>query len=492
MVLDRLRPLPRSARSPSAVDLETSKPLKDAFGSRIDNDTDEDSDDSQLVTFPPQANTLLLSSFSRLSHRTSTNASYRTCRMGPRGFKLKVTGRSFRTLSLILLSIFGILALFLFPWRKPRSDLDLRQLRTLENPLDPLALHNLSAPDGSIYASFLGVGATVQSLLVKDRWGAFRDIVLGFDNASEYLNNPINPRFGSIVGRYANRIKNCSFTMPGNPSQVYHTTPNDHEGLDTLHGGKPGWDLRPFKVEVKNLSYIAFSLIDGDGEQGFPSQVFSKVEYELLPGAKWKTKISATAGGKTPLMASSHVYWNLDAYMADEPASEHFLQLNAPLHILVDGFLIPTGKIESVAKTPLDFTQATRIGARLNQTEGLCGKGCKGYDNAFVYDTSRSLNAPAMHLWSEKSGIKMSVTTDQLGVQLYTCNNIHSDNSSIKPIPRKRSQTNLKAIYENHSCVVIEQQGFIDAINNPHWQIDSIYGPDRPYEWNSVYEFSVT
>ncbi|KAH9808315.1 galactose mutarotase-like domain-containing protein [Melampsora americana] len=357
-------------------------------------------------------------------------------------------------------------------------DLYKYQSSSLGNQSDPLDLHHLSASDGSIHASFIGLGASIQSLMVKDRSGSFRDIVLGYDNISQYLHDPAYPRFGSIVGRYANRIKNSTFTLSGRDKRTYKVTPNEHNDQNTLHGGKPGWDRRPFDVQNKSLSQITFSIVDPNGEQGFPNQVVGKIEYELLPGAKWRTRMTGVADGFTPIMLSSHVYWNLDAYAANSSASDHLIQMNAPSYIVTDGNLIPTGEIASVAKTALDFNQSRTIGSLFDQTKGLCGTGCIGYANT------------VMEMWSEASGIKMSVITDQSSAQIYTCNAIEPIDSSIRSIPRKSSHHGPNAIYENHSCVVIEQQSFIDGINNPQWGLNQIYGPDRPYEWNSIYHFT--
>lgn len=397
-------------------------------------------------------------------------------------------------IALVLLCITVMICLMTVPWSglstSVAPDLYKYQSIPLGNQSDPLDIHHLSASDGSIHASFIGLGASIQSLMVKDRSGSFRDIVLGYDNISQYLNDPAYPRFGSIVGRYANRIKNSTFTLSGRDKRSYKVTPNEHNGQNTLHGGNPGWDRRPFDVQNKSLSQITFTIVDPNGEQGFPNQVVGKIEYELLPGAKWRTRMTGVADGLTPIMLSSHVYWNLDAYAANSSASDHLIQMNAPSYIVTDGNLIPTGEIASVARTALDFNKSRKIGSLLNRTEGLCGTGCIGYDNALVYHPHRSNKDEVMKMWSEESGIKMSVITDQSSVQIYTCNGIQPTDRSIKPIPRKASHYGPDAIYENHSCVVIEQQSFIDGINNPQWGINQIYGPDRPYEWNSVYHFT--
>ncbi|PLW40907.1 hypothetical protein PCASD_10745 [Puccinia coronata f. sp. avenae] len=41
----------------------------------------------------------------------------------------------------------------------------------LENHLNAFAVHNISAPNGSIYGSIVGIGASFQSLFVKDCHG---------------------------------------------------------------------------------------------------------------------------------------------------------------------------------------------------------------------------------------------------------------------------------------------------------------------------------
>jgi hypothetical protein len=53
---------------------------------------------------------------------------------------------------------------------------------SLELATGTITPYNLTAPDGSIKATFLNYGATLQQLWVKDKTGKFRDVVLGFDD----------------------------------------------------------------------------------------------------------------------------------------------------------------------------------------------------------------------------------------------------------------------------------------------------------------------
>ena len=71
------------------------------------------------------------------------------------------------------------------------------------------------------------------------------------------------------MGRYANRIKNGTFSINGVTS---HIPENEHGGLDTLHGGTVGYDQRNFTVVSHNTSTITFSFLD-QGLEGFPGSV---------------------------------------------------------------------------------------------------------------------------------------------------------------------------------------------------------------------------
>ena len=60
-------------------------------------------------------------------------------------------------------------------------------------------------------ATIITYGARIQSFLVPDKEGNFRDIVLGFDTAKGYEEETFY--MGAIVGPHANRIQNAEFTI---------------------------------------------------------------------------------------------------------------------------------------------------------------------------------------------------------------------------------------------------------------------------------------
>ncbi|KLO14301.1 galactose mutarotase-like protein [Schizopora paradoxa] len=362
-------------------------------------------------------------------------------------------------------------------------------LRTLAaSDPDPFETLTIKAPDGSITANFIRAGAHITNLFVKDKVGVFRDIILGYDDRSLYLSDPAHPYFGPVVGRYANRIKNATFTLPG--GGTFHTGANENHGLDTLHGGFIGFDLHIWNLTSQSSSSLTFSLLDPNGTEGFPGTVTTTVTYALQDNAEWKISMSARTDSETPIMLSSHTYWNLDAYHYSQDVSDHFLQLQADQFVATDGILIPTGELANVTGTPLDFRQPATLGSRIPETSGtnLCGTGCVGFDNCWIYEKNTSDAAPKMSLWSLKSGIRLDILTDQIAAQVYTCNGI----AATRNITRKADHGGSNgAVYADHSCVVLEQQSLIDAINNPQWGVNQFVEPKDTYEWNSLYKFSI-
>ncbi|KAI0071083.1 galactose mutarotase-like protein [Panus rudis PR-1116 ss-1] len=379
---------------------------------------------------------------------------------------------SFGAKSLLLVSLFLWAEASILDARKP----------------DPFKKVSLVAPDGSARADFIPFGATTTNFWVKDKHGKIRDVLLGFDNHTLYQSDAKgHPYFGPIVGRYANRIKNGTFSIPisKNPPpsgpNVFHVPENENNGTDTLHGGTNGFDRRVWSIAAQTKSSVTFTLVDPDGTQGFPGTVHATVQYTLAPHATWNINMHATATKKTPIMLSGHHYWNLEAYEETQDLVGHVAQFDASRVIATDGHLIPTGKLLNVGDTALDFRKAKSI-----------GKSCVGFDNCWIHDKVKK-NKPVFSIWSNNSGIRLDVTTNQPALQanwrsrVYTCNGIF--NASL-PIPRKTSQGGPNAFYENHSCVVIEQESWIDAINNPEFHVNQIYAPGRDYNWEATYAFS--
>ncbi|KAM5537817.1 hypothetical protein V8D89_008585 [Ganoderma adspersum] len=350
----------------------------------------------------------------------------------------------------------------------------------------PFDVTTLRAPDGSITAKFVSFGATMTELWVRDRAGDARDVVLGYDDNTKLLTDPAHPVFNPIVGRYANRIKNGTFSIPitkdpqPDAPNVYHIPTNDHDGQDTLHGGIYGWDRRNWTVLARTDTSVTYHHLDA-ADEGFLGDVEATVTHSVENGGTLRTSVHATATEKTPIMLTQHIYWNLDAFQGADDVLAHQLHVDASRVVAVDGDAIPTGDLIDVGGTPFDFRETQKIGARWNDTVDLCGGGCQGYDNCWIYDHSEQAR-PGVSLWSDLSGIRLDVTTDNPAVQVYTGYWLDT--------PRKVVHGGPDVNYTKWSAVAIEQEGYIDAINTPEWGVDQIYYPGKDYNWESVYKFS--
>ncbi|KAJ7253171.1 galactose mutarotase-like protein [Mycena rebaudengoi] len=345
----------------------------------------------------------------------------------------------------------------------------------------PFEVTTLSAPDGSITAKFVPFGATLTELWVKDKKGGLRDVVPGYDNNSRLLTDPGHPVLNPIVGRYANRIKNGTFSIPitkypqSNGPGVYHTPKNDHNNEVTLHGGIYGWDRRNWTTVDSSPTSVTFQHID-TADEGFPGTVTVRATHTVSNGGILHTSVHATATEKTPIMITQHIYWNLDAFQdGSNDILAHQLRMAASRVIEVDGDGIPTGKLLSVPGTNFDFRTQRPIG------EAFKDPNFRGYDHPWIYDDN-SESVAGTTLFSELSGIRLDISTNQPAVQVYTAH---------LGIPRKAVHGGPNVEYGERSTVAIEQEGWVDAINTPAWGVDQIYHPGRDFDWSTTYKFSV-
>ena len=203
----------------------------------------------------------------------------------------------------------------------------------------PVALYTLTNSNG-MEVRAMTYGGIIVSIRVPDKNGKMGDVVLGHDNVDGYLVNP--PYFGAIVGRYANRIANGTFTLDG----AKYTLPKN-DGPNTLHGGLVGfnkviWEAKEFK-NAKGVG-VAFSYLSKDGEEGFPGNLKVKVSYTLTDENQLMVDYEATSDKATPINLSQHTYFNLAGEGSGDILGHH-LMLNADRFTPVDKTLIPTGEL---------------------------------------------------------------------------------------------------------------------------------------------------
>ena len=316
------------------------------------------------------------------------------------------------------------------------------------------------------------IGGRIVSICVPDKNGNFQDVVLGFDSIQPYI--PVTTNFGAIIGRYGNRIANGKVTLSNRAT--YSLRQND--GKNTLHGGPRGFHTCFFDIEQPDSNKVVCKYLSKNMDENFPGDMPVTVTYTLTDDNALNINYEATSNQLTVVNLTNHSYFNLSG----DPKNtvlDNVLYLNADSYTPTNAELIPTGKIEKVAGTPLDFTQPTAIGARINDTtfEGI--RFGKGYDHNFVLNTKGDINTVAAKAVSPISGISMEVYTTEPGLQIYTGNFLNGSISGKKGIP-----------YQNRVALCLETQHFPDSPNHPNFPSTELW-PDSLYQSHTIYKFGV-
>lgn len=327
-------------------------------------------------------------------------------------------------------------------------------------------LYTISNGKG-MQVSVTNVGATLVKVIVPDKNGAPTDVILGFDKSEDYMAR--GGCFGAVVGPNANRISNACFSLDG---VTYKLDVNN--GPNNLHSHKEkGWHKRLWEAELEDNS-ITFSLEDEDGSLGFPGNRKASVTYTLDEENALTLHYHAASDKKTVLNLTNHVYFNLEGH--DSGSIEgHEMWLSASRYTPADAASIPTGVIETVEGTPMDFTGAKKIGRDINADFDQLKFG-NGYDHNWVID---GWDGTLRHFATVKapgSGISMEAYTTLPGVQIYTGNSI------------KGQDGKGGATYDFRGGLCLETQYFPDSANKPQFP-DCVFGAGREYDSVTVYKF---
>jgi aldose 1-epimerase len=343
---------------------------------------------------------------------------------------------------------------------------------TTEGPVQRWTLKN----GHRMTVRILTYGGIIQSLDVPDRSGHLANVALGFDNLADYVAK--SPYFGCIVGRYANRIALGKFSIDGNDYQLpVNNDPN------SLHGGTVGfdkhiWATTPFK-HGSNVGLV-MTLTSPDGDQGYPGTMDAQVTYTLTKHDTLKMNYQATTDKPTIVNLTNHNYWNL----AGEGSGDiygHKLFLNAQEYTPVDPTLIPTGSIDPVAGTPMDFRHATGIGDRIRDGFPQLVIG-RGYDHNWVLDrgANDSSNFVAARVTEPTSGRVLTIRTDQPGIQFYSGNFL--DSTLVGTSGR---------MYRQGDAFALETQHYPDSPNHANFP-STLLLPGDLYNTTTTYQLSTT
>jgi aldose 1-epimerase len=335
----------------------------------------------------------------------------------------------------------------------------------------PVHLFTLTNANG-VEARITNYGGIVVSLRVPDRDGALDDIVLGHDTLGEYIDD--DNYFGCIVGRYANRIVGGRFSLNG----VEHVLARN-DGVNHLHGGETGFNKGPWEAEeVREANAVGLELAyaSGDGEEGYPGNLFVRVVYLLTNENELRIEYAAATDRDTVVNLSHHSYFNL-AGAGSGDVLGHVIMIDADRFTPVDRGLIPTGELRGVRGTPMDFTEPVEIGARIGQDDEQLAFG-GGYDHNWALNKGDGPLGLAARVYEPTAGRVMELYTTEPGVQFFTGNHLEG-------VVGKAGR-----VYGRHGGFCLEAQRFPDSPNKPQFPSTVLRAGDR-YTQTTFYRFSM-
>jgi aldose 1-epimerase len=338
------------------------------------------------------------------------------------------------------------------------------------------AVERYTLTNNGIRVRILTYGGILQTIDMPDRHGRLANVALGFDNLAAYEAG--SPYFGALIGRYGNRIAGGQFTLDG---VTYHLPQND--GQNSLHGGTVGFDKKVWAATpIRSGGDVALKLqlTSPDGDMGYPGTLTATVTYTLTRGHDIRMDYIATTTKPTVVNLTNHNYWNLHGEGTGTIDTTK-LTLNASHYTPVDSTLIPTGAIDPVAGTPMDFRKATAIGAR--NREGFNQLViARGYDHNWVLDrrdnTYRKLEFAARAV-DPASGRQLTIVTTEPGVQFYAGNFL--DATLIGTSGR---------MYRQGDGFALETQHYPDSPNHANFP-STVLRPGQTYRTTTIYQLGV-
>ena len=170
--------------------------------------------------------------------------------------------------------------------------------------------------------TILNYGGTITSIKVPDNKGVLEDVVLSYDSLAQYQQRGW---FGSMVGRFSNRIAGGKFTLDGVEYEL-----EKNNGPNNLHGGshamdKAIWDVE--EIETDRGLGIVLSYVSPDMSSGFPGNLDTEITYLWREDNALEIIYEASTDKKTVVNFTNHSYFNLGDHEND--ILDHELEIKA-------------------------------------------------------------------------------------------------------------------------------------------------------------------
>ncbi|MCL1607468.1 MULTISPECIES: aldose epimerase family protein [Mediterranea] len=313
-------------------------------------------------------------------------------------------------------------------------------------------------------------GGRIVSIMVPDKNGEMKDVVLGFDSIADYINVPSD--FGAAIGRYANRINQGKLVLDGDTIQL----PQNNYG-HCLHGGPTGWQYQVYAGQQVNDSTLQLTMQSPDGDNNFPGNVTAHVTYTLKGDNSIDIKYDATTDKKTVINMTNHSYFNLSGN-PQNTITDNILYVNADSITPVDSTFMTTGEMLALEDNSMNFKNAKSINEGIDMTNEQVKFGM-GIDHNYVLNTKGNMEEVAARVVCPSTGITLEVYTDEPGIQVYTGNFLDGTVTGKKGI-----------VYQQRVGLCLESQHYPDSPNKPQWP-SVILEPGQTYQSHCIFKFGV-
>ena len=315
-----------------------------------------------------------------------------------------------------------------------------------------------------MYADITNYGAKIVTLFAPDKDDKLADVVLGFETLDEWIEK--ETYFNTIVGRFANRIKDGKFTLDGKQYQLAI-----NNGANHLHGGTIGFNQKVWDVLEVSETSLKLQYISADGEENYPGTLTTVVTYAITEDNALSIHYEATTDKPTIAGFTNHAYFNLKG-AGEGDIRDHVLQLNADFYTEIDDTQSPTGEIKSVTGTPMDYRNAQAIGERIDDPFFAIGR---GLDNNWIINKAQQGDC-ALAGSVSAANRTMEVYTTLPGIQVYTGNWVEQN---VGKYGKK---------YDVQYAVCMEAQGFPNSPNLPFFP-SPVLRPGNKYDEWRIYKF---
>lgn len=311
---------------------------------------------------------------------------------------------------------------------------------------DGADVHMITLTAGDLSINLLTLGAIVQDVRLA---GVAYSLTLGADNVADYEGDLRH--HGGLIGPVANRISNARVRLDG----MMYELERNQDGRIHLHSGADATHLRLWEVVAVSPSAATIAITLPDGACGLPGNRRIGVTFEVSAPATLTLQVSGTTDSTTLMNFANHSYWNLDG---SPQYDGHRLQIAADHYLPTTDDFTPTGEIEDVTGTDLDFRKPREITA-----------GVPALDHNFCLSQQDEALRDVLTL-TGSSGVKMMMATTAPGLQLY--------DGRAPARPGKQV----------HEGLAIEAQHWPDAPNHPAFPSIKVT-PEAPYHQTTTWRF---